>query len=205
MQFRITTFGPSETAEITGASTMDQRNWRRREFIPSDAGGHARFNLFDLLRFTFVADMGGLGIGPTDAFPSSEWVAHHALFYALAVDGIVEGSANEIAEREAGMPPREPVEGRAAELRHLEDRLGQARRIAKVAFARPSILPVPMATIWPDGTDLFGRDAADVEAHLSPDDPRRGQPAITIQLPAFARRVVSRLPRSPVACVPEGD
>ena len=204
MDFRVTKFGPSEAAEITGASTATQLNWRKRGFLPV-TGGHARFDLFDLLKLTFVVDVGGLGIGPTDAFPSAEWVAHHALFYALAVERAVDGSAAEIAEREANMPPRGPHAEQDPELRALEDRLDQAQRIARVAFGRPGLRPVPHATLWSDGSDFFGFSPVDADASLPVGDARRGQPAITLDLPSFAFRVVSRLPRSAVVCVPEDD
>lgn len=42
-RYTFSTFTPGEVEKITGLTTVQQRDWRRRGFLPANAGGHARF------------------------------------------------------------------------------------------------------------------------------------------------------------------
>jgi len=51
MQFRMNLFSPAEAASMSGASTVLQREWRRREIIPqNEPGTYARFDTRDVAR-----------------------------------------------------------------------------------------------------------------------------------------------------------
>lgn len=179
-------FTPSEAAELTGIGVVLQRDHRRRfpEWL-TKGSGHARFDLFQCLQMRFVADAGEFQIGPSKAYETGEWVAHHALQFALEQPGCIAG--------DLGAECTIPDAGEA------EIRKDTVRRVFTEAFGRPRMWANEYAFIWGDGSDWFGPSTDECLCQaLGKDDPRIGKPMITLHLPSFARQLVSKLPRPAV-------
>lgn len=67
MTYRIcyTDFTAAEAARITGISQEEQRDWRKRNFLPPLEGGKARFDIKLLAGMLVAKKLHTLGIGPT--------------------------------------------------------------------------------------------------------------------------------------------
>ena len=181
----IVLFTPAEAAELTGIGVVLQRDHRRRfpEWMPKGSG-HARFNIFQCLQMRFVADASEFQIGPSKAYEIGEWVAHHALQYALEQPGCIAGDLG----NECTMP----------DASESDIRKYTARRVFVGAFGRPRIMPNEYVFIWGDGSDWFGPSLDICLGALGESDPLIGKPLIALHLPSFARQVVLKLPRPAV-------
>lgn len=89
-EYTLTEFTPGEAEKITGVSTAMQRDWRRREFLPSNKG-HARFDLFDLAEMMFLQAMSDRGIGPQRSKPLAAITGRGIAFGALMCQAAYEG------------------------------------------------------------------------------------------------------------------
>lgn len=188
----IEVYTPTEVAEITGVSAVLQRDHRRRfpEWLPKGSG-HARFDLFQCLQMRFVADAGEFQIGPSKAYATGEWVAHHALQFALAQPGCINGDFSD----ECPMPNAD-----ASEVREYT-----ARRVFTEAFGRPRIMPNEFAFAWGDGSDWFGPSLEMCLGSFKENDPRIGKPLLALHLPSFATNTVLKLPRPAVRISRDGE
>ncbi len=186
----VEAFTPAEAEALSGIGTALQRDHRRRfpNWLPQKSG-HARFDLFQCLQMRFVADASELGIGPAHAYQTGEWVAHHALAFALNEPGCVAGDLS----YECTLP-----DANEDEIREYT-----ARRVFAEAFGRPKIMPNEFAFVWGDGTDWFGPSFSDCLEALPREDPRRGKPTVAVHLPSFARQIVVKLPRPAVRILVE--
>ncbi|MCX5513738.1 hypothetical protein C3941_13660 [Kaistia algarum] len=88
--YTLTAFTPAEVEKITGLSTMMQRDWRRRGFIPV-VGGHARFDPFSLAEIFVMKLLADRGIGPIHSRGVAEWCAIGILWNALLWVDAYEG------------------------------------------------------------------------------------------------------------------
>jgi hypothetical protein len=90
LTLRHATFTPAEAARITGVSTTQQRDWRRRGFLPHFAN-HARFDAADLATLLAMRLLAERGIGPArtaGVVPSVALrIAHHAAKWKDAYSG----------------------------------------------------------------------------------------------------------------------
>lgn len=145
-----------------------QRNNRRSGYLKKQTG-HARFDLFDLLSMTFIVDAAKFGIGPKVSTGIAEWVAHHALYFALI--------SNEAYKTDEG---DRPLDARCME-------------VFKSVFGRPRILGNRVAVIWADGSDYYCDSVDRAVDSLEDDDPRNGQPMMVVDLAEFANRITKRI------------
>ena len=181
----VEVFSPAEAADMGCPNVILQREHRRRypEWFPKGSG-QSRFNLFQVLQMRFVNDAGEFHIGPMTTYATGEWVAHHALQFALAVPGCIEGDL--AGEYTAADPTSE-------EIQHYT-----ARRVFADSFGRNRLQATEFAFIWGDGSDWFGPSLEACMNALPEDDPRHGKPVMAVHLPSFARQVVAKLPRPAV-------
>lgn len=89
-QYTLTSFTPGEVEKITGLSTMMQRDWRRRGFLPSMAG-HARFDPFALAEVFVMKLLADRGVGPVHSKEVADWCAIGILWHALKTVDAYEG------------------------------------------------------------------------------------------------------------------
>lgn len=61
---RFSEFTAGEAAHITGISQDEQRDWRKRGFLPPVDGGKAKFNVKSLAQMMVAKRLNNLGIGP---------------------------------------------------------------------------------------------------------------------------------------------
>lgn len=188
--FKVDLLRAAEAEAPAGLSRTLQRNHRLKfpQWHPK-YGKHDRFDLLRCLLMRFVADAGEFGIGPAKAYPIGEWVAHHALYYALNQPGCIIGDL--AADYSAPDPSAEEIKEYTV------------RRVFAEAFGRPCITPVPFAVIWGDGTDWFGQSLDDCLNSIPADDERIEKPLLAVHLPSFARKVVRKLPRPAVQIIRE--
>jgi hypothetical protein len=67
LKFEVVTFSPAEVESIAGVSPSLQRDWRRRKFLPKNAGRHARFDAYQLMEIWAMRALADRGIGPADS------------------------------------------------------------------------------------------------------------------------------------------
>lgn len=83
-------FKPAEAEAITGLSTVLQRDYRHRGFLPKFAG-HARFDIFQLAEMYVLNLLSERGFWPDIFAPTAkvaaDGVAFHALRFADCYDG----------------------------------------------------------------------------------------------------------------------
>ncbi len=181
----VEVYTPSEAAEMGSPNVILQREHRRRfpEWYPKGSG-HSRFDLFQILQMRFVNDAAQFHIGPLTTYATGEWVAHHALQFALAMPGCMVGDLTSMVT----LPDATEDETRRI----------AARLVFVNSFGRPRITATEFAFIWGDGTDWFGPSMEACMGSLPADDPRHGKPVMAVHLPSFAQQVVSKLPRPAV-------
>lgn len=168
MKFAKVVFSPSEAEKITGMTVETQRNNRRAGYLAKQPG-HARFDLFDLLSMAFMTDAAKFGIGPKFSVESAEWVAHHALYFALMRD--------ETFDKKNCYQPS----------------VGDGRAAFTRLFGRPRVVGTRVAVLWADGSDYYAETVDQAVDSLNEGDPRIGQPMMVIDLSDFASRIVSRI------------
>lgn len=81
----LETFTAAETAAMTGVSQDEQRDWRKRGFLPRLTGGKAAFDLKAITTIMVAKRMNGLGIGPQSGWRTAESVG--AILYAQILNG----------------------------------------------------------------------------------------------------------------------
>lgn len=89
-QYTLTSFTPGEVEKITGLSTMMQRDWRRRGFLPT-AAGHARFDPFALAEIFVMKLLADRGVGPVHTKEVADICAIGILWHALRTVDAYEG------------------------------------------------------------------------------------------------------------------
>ncbi len=93
----LTTFTPAEAERITGVPTVQQRDWRRRGFLPSNAG-HARFDAFNLAELLTLKRMAERDIGLQAVSKIAPWVTRSIVWHALGAVDAYEGDYARIYE-----------------------------------------------------------------------------------------------------------
>ena len=171
-EIHVEKFKGPEAALITGLSASVIRDHRRRGFLPASPDRHPRYDLFDLMRFAYIADVSAFGIGPAASYAFSEWVAHSALQFAL---------------RNPAAAHLEGFEGPVSD--------GMAAGLAREGFGRPRMLANDCAVIWADGQHFSGDSTAQAERWRSDRGLANGVPYVGIDVQHFANRIVGRLPR----------
>lgn len=78
-----TKFSPSEAQVITGVDLANQRNWRRRGYLPKGQGGWTEFEAPDLAKMLVFQSLANRGIGPSSAQEDAYWASLGILYAAL--------------------------------------------------------------------------------------------------------------------------
>ena len=105
MNFHITlaTFPPAEAGRISSLSTTNQRDWRRRDFLPATPG-HARFDPFAVAEMWTLKMLSDRGIGPQIGKDVANYCANAIVFQALqwidAYESPFFGDKKELTEEE---------------------------------------------------------------------------------------------------------
>lgn len=133
--FDLARFTPAEAESITNTSTAAQRDLRRRGFMPSTPGSHARFSVFELARMLFIHVMSARGIGPSEAAGYVDFAMNGIAFHALQVAGASDGDEY-------------PTGVRAMAGSVLQKTSPAGRRLS-------SFIPVRALVIFADGTEFF--------------------------------------------------
>jgi hypothetical protein len=120
-QYTLTTFTPGEAERITGLSTTMQRDWRRRDILPT-THGHARFDVFELAEMWVLKLLTDRGIGPQAAMDVAPQCAAGIVLNALQWVDAYEGDHLRTFE---WLPPDERPQGRevAPEVLHVLKRV----------------------------------------------------------------------------------
>jgi hypothetical protein len=141
MQFdyKLTKFTPGEAEQITGLTTMMQRDWRRRRLLPS-RDGHARFDVFEISKMMFLKAMADRGIGPQRASQLAE----------LAVGGIAFGALLPEAAYDEGDPVPSDEEQRT--------RAASVIRQTTPHKVLKRVMPARYLIIWADGTERWNEN-----------------------------------------------
>lgn len=208
--FKLTMFTPAEAAEVTGVSTMTQRDMRRRGILPA-VEGHARFDPFALAELQVFRQLADRGVGQAMCAEVVPWAAIGIMWHALFSEKAYEGDHRRTFEWEPeGRGVKRPVDDKIRALfeKHgaklpadinMDDWLhwrGQAQWIARriISRRRVRVIPAPFFVWWPDDSHSF------VE---SLDDAFRGQytdaqydgAVIVIDLGAAAAALIDRAGR----------
>lgn len=88
IQIEPATFSPSQVADITGLSPTQQRDWRRREIIPSYPKGHARFDLQLTASILVMKHLSVFDIGPGFSRSMAKHISSEVVFQALLSGGL---------------------------------------------------------------------------------------------------------------------
>jgi hypothetical protein len=182
-------FSANEAADITGHSTDSQRNNRRYGYLPK-IEGHARYDLFDLFRLAFIADAAKFKIGPQQSHEAAEWVAHHALFFALHVRDAIDADWQFLKEASYWPGYREAFPDFDAE----KELPGYAaRQVFTGLFKRPMIQGTRYGVFWPGGSEYFCDSLDQAFDSLDVEDPRFGSPALIIDHRLLAARILAKI------------
>lgn len=216
-------FTPAEAERITGVSTALQRDWRRRNLLPS-MSGHARFDVFELARMAVLKHLADRGIGPSLAGDEADWcaaaVAHAALGWHEAWDGEadrtltwldhynspppVDRALLEIIDNaiENGADVERPTHGS-----HWAAQVDYLRRRVWSHVGRPRMLPAPLFIWWADGTHVFHMSLDNAMSEMLSDDPRTSGAMIVLNLESLGSVLLNRSARAfvHVEFVPEGE
>ncbi|MFT3724633.1 MAG: hypothetical protein QM773_13750 [Hyphomonadaceae bacterium] len=137
----LASFSPAEVAEITGLSTLMQRDWRRRGYLRS-TDGHARFDPFDVLEVWSMKELADRGVGPVHSKDVAEWVAIGAMYHATTFREAYEGDHYRtfewVPEKDRPKPVPDPRFEKWAEERGIE-------------------LPPPSDISWPAQSQFLSR------------------------------------------------
>lgn len=175
-QYTLTTFTPGEAETITGLATGMQRDWRKRGFLPANAG-HARFDIFSLAELLALKMLADRSVGPAASKDVMPWVTVGIAWHALLWIDAYEGD-HERCNEARGLPPKrvDPATierfGAMAEAVGLTREQMEAHRsgfdgdwLARQVIrlkGYPRIIPAKFFIWWVDGSHSFAEslDAA---------------------------------------------
>jgi len=84
------TFTPGEAERVTGVSTVQQRDWRRRGFLSAGDGGWTMYRSIDLAELLVMRQAAALGVGPAVAKAWATSAAWRIQQFAEQFPGVVE-------------------------------------------------------------------------------------------------------------------
>jgi hypothetical protein len=212
----LTTCTPGEAERIIDVSTAQQRDWRRRGFLPH-RDGHARFDIFDLAEMWTIKLLADRGIGPQLAMDVAALCAVGMAWHALAYGDAYDGDHNRVFEWQPEMfaalqEARAEVARMRAELRAgneaPEENLPathpfkgarawgtQADWLRKQVFLQrklPRVIPARFFIWWPDGTHLWAASVDDSVRDGLSDDPRFVGAVVFLDLLALGGTLLDR-------------
>ncbi|KAA3514809.1 hypothetical protein G6L63_01150 [Agrobacterium vitis] len=211
-QYILTTFTPAEAEKITTLSTVAQRDWRRREFLPT-VDGHARFDAFALAEIWVMKMLSDRGVGPQASKEVANWCAIGILWHALKNVDAYEGDHHKTFDwyPEKHRPKNDPEE--AANFRQLCEDAGwnipenvdfdftwhsKSQWLTKQIFrlrGYPKIIPARYFIWWADGSHLWHDNLAEAfSSHSS--EARYAGPVIVLDLEALATTLSQRAGRA---------
>jgi hypothetical protein len=175
----LTTFNPGEAERITGVSTVQQRDWRRRGYLPANEG-HARFDAFSLGELWALKLLADRGIGPQQSKDVIDFCGRGMAWFGLESVDAYEGDhhrvfewqpdlyaqlkANTAANQEAiklwvtrfesGAAPRD-VQLELRQGPSWGDQAGWLRRRIFTDRGFPRLIPSRFFIWWADGSHVF--------------------------------------------------
>jgi len=175
IKIRLNEFTPAEAALATGVSAVQQRDWRRRGFLPQNEG-HARFDACEIAAMWTMRLLSDRGVGPSETGEIAKWAAA----------GIVSASCKWVDAfglATSGIPGDNISWKRRAEF--LKQKV--------LRSAGYNLEPAPFLIWWANGahTFHFSVDQAFKE-HLS-DDERYVGPVIVLDLASLGTDLLKRL------------
>jgi DNA-binding transcriptional MerR regulator len=177
----LTLFTPSEAERITGVSTALQRDWRRRGYLPK-SDSHARFEVFDLARLTFMKWMAERGVGPQQTHEIAEWAARGIVWEIFSVVDGWEG------DHRAVLPPK------------FQHEWGLQRNylIGKIwaLGSHPRVIPGQFFIWWADGEHTWTPSIDLIRNNMTSDDSRLSGPFICVDQMAMAGTIQERAGRA---------
>ncbi|WP_139197045.1 hypothetical protein [Roseivivax marinus] len=192
---KFESFTAREAARITAMDLVTQRDHRRRfpEFLPP-MGPKPSYEIDVLLQMSFVKEVAGLNIGPKRAWHDSEIVSQAALYFALHCNGCIKGDLT--ASCTIPEPSQEDIN--LYTVRQVyQERANDLGWYGNIIFKRS-------AFFWGDGSSWFGGSLDEWRDSVEQNDPRIGQPVVSLDLPFFAKKVVDKLPRAAVRILDVG-
>lgn len=207
-QFTLTTCTPGEAERVTGLSTTMQRDWRRREFIPT-VTGHARFDAFDLAEMSVLKMLADRSIGPQTAKEVAPWCASGMLWFMLQWSDAYEGDHLRTFEwlPEEDRPRRPPTDKEKQSLDLLE--LSNTSYVAPTEFTwhfkadwlakqvlrkkgLHRVVPAKFFVWWADGSHGFYETLV-AAFEGSSGDPKYAGPVIVLDLYALATSTLEKI------------
>lgn len=204
-------FTPAEAERITGVSTAQQRDWRRREFLPANEG-HARFDLFQLASMLVLKVLADRGIGPAAAREEADWCAASVVWAAMDSRETWDGDADQAlmwVEQYRTPPPVNPVlvefltkaneNGANVPIpdvgSHWSDQRDYLRRRLWTHVRRPRVIPCPLFIWWADGSHTFHVSFDKARSELSSLDAKVDGPVIVLDMDALGAALATRAER----------
>lgn len=216
-------FTPAEAERITGVNTALQRDWRRRDIMPS-SDGHARFDVFQLASMAVLKTLADRGIGPSLAKEEADWCAASVVWGAMASSETWDGEPLKALTWQSAFANPPPVDPTLVELIGLANANGgdfevptvgshwgrQSEYLRRRLFGhvgRPQIVPAPLFIWWADGTHMFHQSYDKARSDMFSTDPRVAGAVITIDLEALGATLSERAgrPLVHVEFVPDGE
>ncbi|WP_457168225.1 hypothetical protein [Pannonibacter sp. Q-1] len=209
-QYVLTTFTPAEAEKITTLGTVAQRDWRRREFIPS-VEGHARFDAFALAEMWVMKMLSDRGVGPQMSKAVANWCAVGILWHALKDVDAYEGDHHRTFDWEPEELRPKPVANTVAFLTQKFEEAGmalphdldftweaKASWLAKQVFRQKGysgVIPAGYFLWWADGSHEWHVSLDKAFSDLS-SEARYAGPVIVLDLQALATTLNQRAGRA---------
>ncbi|QTI79020.1 hypothetical protein IAI58_15505 [Roseomonas marmotae] len=223
----LTSFTPGEAERITGVSTAQQRDWRRRGFLPSNEG-HARFDLFSMAEMWVLKLMADRGIGPQAvkevAGTCATGIAWHALAWGDAYEGdhertlewqpsvfkvIVENlrrGKEAMAQYEADPKPENLIAALdASNGPSWGEQANWLRRKVLKDRGIPLAIPGKYFIWWADGREYWHESLDEAFKSMSSTDDRVAGPVVVLDLSGLASAMIHRAERALVHVEIEAD
>lgn len=224
-QYTFTQFTPGEAERITGVTTVNQRNWRRWEFLPK-AEGHARFDAFALAEMWVLKLLSDRGIGPQLGKEVASICAAGIMWEILRDHSAYEGDHERALEwyPDAMKPRFKTAAERRADMLSVTKSLNpdlteadfdkivsengitfcdgtewgeKGEWLARQIMRLKGFRFVPASYFvwWADGTHVWCGDLNNAFSEQSHADPRAGGPVVVLNLSSLGWQLHERLGR----------
>ncbi|MXP28106.1 MerR family transcriptional regulator [Porphyrobacter algicida] len=211
----LTQFTPAEAERITGATTVTQRDWRRRGILTKRGEGHARYDLFDLSEMMALKLLSERGISLDDAATVADWCAmgigYRALLWVNAYEGdhLRTNEARglpeqilELGEQEVALLRKAANEARVQLPEGLESRARWgdkgswlAQQVYREKF-KTGVVPGELFIWWANGDHLFHDSFDQARGDMTTDDERLAGPALLLDLQSLASALLTKSGRA---------
>lgn len=211
----LTQFTPAEAENITGVSTMAQRDWRRRGILEKRGEGHARYDLFDLGAMMSLKLLSDRGIPLDDAAKVADLcgmgIGYRVLQWIDAYEGDHErtNEARRLPEQLLEITEQQ-IEAlrKAAEEKNIEFPEGLAQRkrwgvkgewLARQVYLdrfNTGAVPAELFIWWANGSHIFHQSFDSARSDMFSWDERLSGPAFVLDLSSLAQVLLDRAGRA---------